>query len=79
MKTIKLTQKKCALVDDNFYEELSKHKWCAANIYRDIWYAKNGKLGYMHNLVFNEKFVDHINRNGLDNRMKNLRKANKSR
>lgn len=82
MKTIKLTQNKIALVDDDDFERLSKFKWCA---YRagNTWYAQryNGprKTMLMHREVFNVKScIDHKNGNGLDNRKENLRVATTS-
>jgi len=82
MKVIPLSQGKCAVVDDNNYDSLSKYKWCAVKI-RNTFYAirkENGKSIYMHReimgLSFNSlKQVDHINHNGLDNKLLNLRKC----
>ena len=84
-KEIKLTQGKVALVDDEDFEELSKHKWYANKI-SNIFYAmrnskKNDKCGrgkiiLMHREIINtpqDKFTDHINGSGLDNRKNNLR------
>lgn len=74
------------LVDDEDYEHLSQYKWrLGGNGYvnRDIW--RNGKSNVisMHRQIMglrqgDGKLVDHINRNPLDNRRKNLRIANKS-
>ncbi len=70
---ITLTQGKKAIVDDEDYEWLSKHKW---NFHR---YPKrrDGKEGLlMHRAIMKPPDgyeVDHINRNTLDNRRSNLR------
>jgi len=88
MRKIILTQGKYALVDDRDFEELSKFKWTYA-ISSDSGYAirrVNGvsKTIYMHREVLGttddrrNKFTDHINRNGLDNRRENLRICNHS-
>uniref|UniRef100_A0A6H1ZNF2 Putative homing endonuclease n=1 Tax=viral metagenome TaxID=1070528 RepID=A0A6H1ZNF2_9ZZZZ len=80
MKKIPLTQGKFALVDDEDYTELSKHKWCANNV-NGIWYAtgfKGGETVKMHREILgfekgdgNE--VDHRDHNGLNNQRYNLR------
>ena len=80
MKTIPLSQGKCAIVDDNKYDSLSKYKWCAVKS-RNTFYAartENGKRIYMHREVMglsfnNSEQVDHINHDGLDNKLLNLR------
>ncbi len=88
MKKIKLTQNKIAIVDNDVFNEIKKYKWYARKC-RNTFYAQrkfpfasiNGQLSewhnvMMHNFIMNPvqgKFVDHINRNGLDNRKKNLR------
>lgn len=83
-KGISLTQGKVAVVDDHMQDELNKHKWCVSKD-RNVWYALrndvlNGKritvrmhrqiLGLEHG---DGKVADHINGNGLDNRLSNLR------
>jgi len=90
MKKIPLSQDKFALVDDSDYERLSQYKWYASkhrnNFYavRDIWEnGKKGKTIRMHREVLGlsrngEELADHKNRNTLDNRKNNLRKANHS-
>lgn len=81
MRTISLTQGKFTLVDDDLYDELSKHKWYAQKA-RTNYYAKR-RVG--KKLIKIERFIiklkngqepDHINNNGLDNRRSNLRAAN---
>lgn len=70
MKNIKVG-KFFALVDDEDYEWLSSIKW-----HWNIGYARNSKLGYMHQLIMGRRknrVTDHINGNGLDNRRSNLR------
>lgn len=82
MKQIPLTQGKFALVDDEDFEELSKHKWYANKI-RWIFYAvrnigtrPNRKAILMHRQIMNAKKgqeIDHRNGDGLYNRKSNLR------
>jgi len=83
-REIQLTKGLFAIVDDEDYERLNKHKWYANKI-NDIWYAvrntrKNGKRMkvLMHREVLritSTMEVDHIDHNGLNNHSNNLRKA----
>ena len=79
MKTIPLTRGKTAIIDDEDYERLAKHKWRVNNSSPGKWYAVtkiNGDLTYMHRIILpvsKEQEVDHINGDGLDNRRENLR------
>jgi hypothetical protein len=85
MKTIALSQGQVALVDDEDYEELAKHKWCAqwARTARTFYgYRKTRTesgtwVGVtMHRAILGASAgqqVDHRNHNGLDNRRENLR------
>lgn len=80
-KEIPLTKDKVALVDDEDYEELSKYKWYytvsgyAARDGRNTGRTE-GSVIYMHKyLIPSDDQVDHINRNKLDNRKRNLRPA----
>ena len=73
------------LYDNEDHEKLSKYKWYVQKIYKrnSLFYVqskiyKNGRQSniYMHRLIINcqeNKFVDHINHNSLDNRKSNLR------
>jgi len=79
MREIPLTQGRVAIVDDDDYELLSKSKW----YYCKVGYAcrdkkTNGKRKalFMHRVITNcpdNREVDHINRDRLDNRKVNLR------
>jgi len=79
MKLIPLTQGKFTQVDDDNYEELSKHKWHAAS--RDgvdfiASSARNNGHVLMHRLIMNcpaGLVVDHIDHNTLNNQKCNLR------
>lgn len=84
MKTIPLSQGHFALVDNTDYRQLSKHKWTLftrrdrqGNPMTPYAYRKEGrKTVLMHRQILGagpKQQVDHKNRNGLDNRRKNLR------
>lgn len=82
MKEILLTQGKFAIVDDDDYGWLSRWKWHATHHKDGNWYAVHTterpehKHLLMHRVIMDAPDgigVDHKNRNGLDNRRKNLR------
>jgi hypothetical protein len=83
-KQIPLTQGLFAIVDDGDYEMLSKRNWfsmharTAGKFYAATSDIERGGHLMMHRVLLgmaNAKrpLVDHINRNGLDNRRENLR------
>ena len=74
--------KHSVLFDKNNYEEFRQHKWSIAKR-RGVFYCvchSNGGISLMHQMILpnNEGTVDHINHNGLDNRVINLRRASKA-
>ncbi|MHC4170708.1 MAG: HNH endonuclease [Planctomycetota bacterium] len=84
-RRIPLTQGQYAIVDQDDFDRLNKHKW-HANKTRNTYYAVRrihvgtGKWKHlkMHREILDPPdnlYVDHINRNGLDNRRANLRTA----
>ena len=81
MKQIPLTQGQIALIDDEDFARISKHKWCASRTRYNTFQAVRGKLGktiLMHRQIMKAPIglvVDHINHNQLDNRRVNLRLA----
>lgn len=91
MKTIPLNHGKVAIVDDEDYERLSRFHWGAVkggSKHFSTFYACNYQWSeehqqsrpvYMHHAVLGKKvYVDHKNRNGLDNRKENLRPTSRS-
>jgi DNA-dependent RNA polymerase auxiliary subunit epsilon len=83
MKKIKLSQRKYALVSDVDYERVSQFNWYANKGYK-TYYAQRKqtispnkeKTVSMHRFILSAPlgtFIDHKNRNGLDNRRMNLR------
>ena len=77
-KAIKLTQNKEALVDDEDFLKLNKHKWYAQRIHKSIYAVRaiGKKKIYMHQDVMKSKkgqMIDHLDRNGLNNQKSNLR------
>lgn len=93
MKEIQLLGKKgkdkFVLVDDEDYEYLIQWKWYCNNCGYALRYQKRKQMHktskyksiFMHRIIIGVKegeLTDHRNRDRLDNRRKNLRKANKS-
>ena len=76
-KIIALTQGKEAIVDDEDYKELSRHKWCYDGEYASGRTAfSNHKKIRMHQEIMRTPhgmYTDHINGDKLDNRRENLR------
>ena len=91
MKEIPLTQGKVALIVDEDFEALAKHKWFAKRDRHTFYAARkisqpDGKqtMEHMHRVVLARKLgrpiargmkTDHENGNGLDNQSDNLREA----
>ena len=75
---IPLTQGQFAIVDPENFDELNKHKWCVMRG-KHTFYAcrrENGRIVLMHRQIMQTPVgmvVDHIDRNGLHNRVRNLR------
>jgi len=76
MREIPLTQGYVALVDDEDYDRIVRHKWSAAIRSKTCYAITSGNL-YMHNLILTDipenHEADHINGDGWDNRRSNLR------
>ena len=84
MKQIQLTQGEVALVDDSDYEWLNQWKWYATQD-RHTFYAirttgrrQNRSAQLMHRLILglrpgDKRQCDHIDKNGLNNQLSNLR------
>ncbi len=86
MRTISLTRGYSAIVDDDDYETLAKHKWYAT-VCKHTVYAMRREGGgdrrchYMHRDILSATgsiMVDHIDHNGLNNSRANLRLATRS-
>ncbi len=84
MKQIPLTQGYVAIVDNEDYEELSKHKWCVLRTKNGLYAARStrkkegnsGAMVYMHRQILGalpSENVDHTNHDGLNNQRMNIR------
>lgn len=84
MKIIKAIRGEEIIVDDEFYDELCKHRWTINSGYasRKVKHIDGtpGKMMhvYMHRVLLGLKYgerksVDHRNGNKLDNRLENIR------
>ena len=88
MNRIKLTQGKYAIVDDDMFDEINRHKWYYLKAKSSRGYAvrskkPNGKtkILFMHkaiNQTPDGMQTDHINGDKLDNRKENLRSCTQS-
>lgn len=82
LRTIPLTQGKVAVVDDEDFERLARHKWHATK-HRNTWYAcRSITVGGRHYIIYmhreitgapNGVEVDHWDWDGLNNTRANLR------
>ena len=80
MKQIPLTQGQFAIVDDEDFDWLNQWKWYAYKAGNTFYARRNeGKYPNRRTIIMHKEieqtnsFVDHHNRNGLDNRRYNLR------
>lgn len=82
MQKINLTRGGFALVDDEDYEALNKHKWRMVTYFGIDYALRTETVDGEHRTILrhrhimeagNGKNVDHKNKNGLDNRRENLR------
>lgn len=84
MKEIALTQGRVALVDDDDYPTLAKHRWYAARSHKTFYAQRSGDNQYgiirMHREILgltaeDKTLVDHRDLNGLNNQRSNLRRC----
>jgi HNH endonuclease len=81
MRIINLTKGYVAIVDDDDFERVNMHSWCASNASKNNNVPRaeariNKKLVRMHRFILSApkgSYVDHVNHNTLDNRKENLR------
>lgn len=67
-----------AIVDADLYRDLSKHTWALGKTGYVYNPSRTTRKIRLHQVITGWPFVDHRNRNKLDNRRQNLRPAGKS-
>jgi len=81
---IPLTQGHVAIVDQEDAAEILRHRWCIQKSGKKLYARRGTRKGggyhnvYMHRAIFDcpqDKEIDHINGDTLDNRRANLRAA----
>ena len=72
-----LTQDKKTLIDRRDLERVLDYRWDAQKR-SDNWYARNLKIGYLHQFLTGNKLTDHFDQDGLNNRRYNLRNTTSS-
>jgi hypothetical protein len=75
MRTISLTKGAVAIVDDDDYPALAKHRWCTLVAGKKRYAVRGGGRVLMHCEILGVDGVDHKSGGGLDNRRENLRPA----
>ena len=90
MKKIKLTQNQFAIIDDEDFELIFKHKYCADKIGNTFYAMRRVSRRTticMHTEIIEKKIgrklktkeeIHHVNENGLDNRKCNLQIVTRS-
>lgn len=81
MREIDIGQGFVTQVDDDIYDELSKHKWKLMRsrgkyyVQRAVKVDTRWTTELLHNIILSHKGIDHKDRDGLNNQRDNLRKA----
>lgn len=80
MRAIVLSNGMMAIVDADQFERMNKHQWHPLKGHQTHYAARDGGTILMHRELrtAGSSEVDHINGNGLDNRLDNLRVVTKS-
>lgn len=79
-RLIPLTQNQNAIVDAGDFDWLSQWDWYAVRSRKTFYPSRkiNGRMVAMHQFILRRNNCDHRNRNGLDNRRGNLRRATRN-